>query len=226
MTTMISPIRIAIVEDHTEVRSSLRAVVSGTPGLVCVGDFPSCRAFLKVERAIDPEVVLLDLEVPGMSGIECARELKASARSVEILVHTVHDDPDWVFPALSAGASGYLLKPVEPAALVAAIRELHMGGAPMSGLVARRVLAKFRETQAQRSELDELTPRELDVLEALSHGLRYQEIATQLTVDKSTIATHLHHIYRKLHVRNATAAAARYLECRRTRRCAADSDEC
>lgn len=207
-------IRVAIVEDHAGLRSSLRAIVSGTPGLVCVGDFPAARPFLKLERVLQPDVVVLDLELPGMSGAECARELRSRGGRPEVLVFTIHDDAGSVFPALAAGASGYLVKPVEPAHLVAAIRELHAGGAPMSAHVARRVLTEFRAHQDRQVELEALTSREREVLTCLARGLRYREIAEELRIDKSTVATHLHHIYEKLHVRSATAATARFLEGR------------
>lgn len=208
---MSDPIRVAIVEDQSEVRDFLRAIVAGTPGLAYVGDFPSAKPFLNVERILEPDLVILDLELPGISGVECARELRARGRRAEILVLTVHDDADWLFPALAAGANGYLVKPIEPATLVDAIRDLHAGGAPMSAPIARRVLAEFRDEQARRAELAALTRREREVLVALTRGLRYREIASELGIEKSTVQRHLHHIYDKLHVHNATAAAARYL---------------
>lgn len=212
---MNSPIRVAIVEDHSEVRGYLRAVVSGTPGMTCVGDFASARPFLKAECVLEPDVVLLDLEMPGISGIDCARELRSRGRKAEILVLTIHDDADFLFPALAAGATGYLIKPLEPATLVEAIRDLHAGGAPMSGPIARRVLAHFREQEARTANLPPLTKREHDVMEGLTRGLKYREIARELEIEKSTVQRHLHHIYEKLHVHNAAAAVARYLNAPR-----------
>ena len=212
MTTTHSPIRVAIVEDQSEVRDYLRAVVTGTPGMTCVGDFASARAFLQAERQIDPNLVLLDLEMPGMNGIDCVLELRSRGRKVEILVLTIHDDPEFVFPALAAGATGYLIKPVAPAALIQAIQDLHAGGAPMSGPIARRVLAHFRDHHARNANTEPLTKRECDVMEELARGARYEEIAGQLGVKRSSVHSHLHRIYEKLHVHNAAAAVARYLE--------------
>lgn len=209
------PIRVAIIEDHSEVRGYLRAVVSGTPGMTCVGDFPSARPFLKCECVLEPDVVLLDLEMPGMSGIECALELRSRGRKAEILMLTIHDDSEYLFPALAAGACGYLIKPVEPATLIEAIKSLHAGGAPMSGPIARRILAHFREYQARSAHAEPLTQRECDVMEELTDGSTYQCIANKLGIQRSTVQSHLHRIYEKLHVHNAAAAVARFLETRR-----------
>lgn len=208
---MISPIRVALVEDHPELRASWKAILAGTAGLACLGDFGTVRSFLEAEPLLDLQVLLLDLELPGATGIDCLRKLRAKRRKYETLILTVHDDPDWIFPALHAGASGYLVKPIEPSVLVAAIRELHAGGSPMSPAIARRVLTHFRKDLSEAADLETLTPRERDVLEALAEGKTYREIADDLGTRRATVSTQLHSIYAKLHVTSATAAVARFL---------------
>lgn len=212
---MTNPIQVLVIEDDAGLREGLRTILGATPGMRCVGAFGSARVALKAEAGLGADVIVLDLDLPGMSGVEflCQRR-RGSPGVAEVLVLTIHSEPEWLFPALEAGAGGYLIKPVEPARFIEAIRELRAGGAPMSGPIARRVLREFRSARGNQRDLEQLTARESEVLQALARGRRYEEIAAELAVSRATVATHIHHIYEKLHVRSAAAATARYWERR------------
>ncbi len=204
--------RVTIVEDNNELRESLAVLLEGSPGFTCAGSHRTAELALKALPFEKPDMLLLDLELPHMSGEEFIREAKARWPKIEILVLTVHDEPRRIFAALEAGASGYLVKPAAPAKLLEALTDVASGGSPMSSQIARLVLSTFRERGKHKHDLGQLTPREEEILALLSKGHRYQEIAKELSISLRTVGTHLHNIYEKLHVRSRTEAAAKYLQ--------------
>lgn len=205
------PVRVLVVEDEAEQRASFRAIIDGTPGLNCVAAAESAEQALKLVSVASPDVVLLDLQLPGQSGVETIPQLRRSRGRPEILVITLHDEPEWIYPALAAGATGYLVKPASPENLTRAVFAIHEGGSPMSGPVARMVLQTFQRETQQAEELTSLTGRETQVLRLLSQGLQQKAIADKLGISIRTVGAHLHKVYEKLHVHSATAATARYL---------------
>jgi DNA-binding NarL/FixJ family response regulator len=204
-------ITVAIVEDSPHLRRSLEVIVSRQSTLCCVGVFPSAEDALATLPSLAPNVILMDINLPGMNGVECVRRLTQSNLKSLIMMLTVSDDDDVIFEALSSGAIGYLLKPVLSEELVKAIHEIHAGGAPMSMPIARRVVQTFKKPANNKSELTELTPRELEVLELLAKGFLSKEIAEQKGLNYWTVVDHVRHIYDKLHVRSRAQAVAKYL---------------
>lgn len=206
-------VRVFVVEDQDPLREAMVLLLGWTAGFDCVGSAASAEAALEAEPEAPPDVVLLDIGLPGMSGLEALGPLHARWPGAECLVLTVHDDPDRVFEALRAGASGYLVKGTEPAEVLAAVRALHDGGAPMSASVARKVVEAFRQPDP---ELEALSPREREVLDLLVEGRTVRQIADALFVAPTTVAFHVRQIYGKLHVHTRAAAVARALGRGRT----------
>ncbi|MCP5516480.1 MAG: response regulator transcription factor [Verrucomicrobiales bacterium] len=204
-------IRTVIVEDNDPLRQWLAVLIVGTDGLENLGAFSSAEAALPRLGSLRPDVLLLDRHLPGMSGVQLARRVKERFPATQILMLTVEDGPEEIFEALEAGASGYLVKRQSPTAILAAIQEVHRGGAPMSSQVARLVVEHFHARGRRKAVADDLTARERDTLEFLAKGYRTKEIARELGVTADTIHTHLRHIYEKLHVRSRGEAIARYL---------------
>jgi DNA-binding NarL/FixJ family response regulator len=204
--------KVALVEDNVGLRVSWARLITGAPGFQCVCVCGSGEEALKKLPAALPDVVLMDIHLPKMSGIECTALLKQRLPQVQILIVTVHSDNDQVFSALQAGASGYLLKRTGPAGLLEAISDVMRGGAPMTGEIARKVIASFRRPTHAPPEEAHLTPREEDILSLLTRGYANKEIAERLGVGYETVRTHLCNIYQKLHVRSRTEAAAKYLQ--------------
>jgi len=190
--------RVGIVEDDARLRESFTRLVRGTEGFTCVGGFQSAEDALPALPALQPDVVLMDINLPGMSGIECARRLKQVAPAVNVVMLTTFDDSDKVFDSLKAGASGYLLKRASGAEIVAAVTDVCAGGAPMSGTIARKVVDFFGRRPAPDGA--SLTEREHQVLDALSEGQQYKEIADLLGISINTVRNHIKKIYEKLHV--------------------------
>lgn len=205
------PTRIAIVEDNQEVLKNWARLVNATPGFQCVAACGTGEAALEQLPAWQPDMVLMDINLPGISGIECVARLKPVLNRTQFLMITAYGDNERVFQALQAGASGYLLKRTSPPELVAAIKEMLTGGAPMTSEIARLVVEKFRQPAAAPSDNFHLTSRELEVLVLLAQGYANMEIATQLVIGPETVRTHLKNIYGKLHVRSRTGATAKYL---------------
>jgi len=203
MTSAASPVRVALVEDDSQVREGLRHLIESSGGCVCVGAYGSGEEALDKATGAKPDVVLMDINLPGISGIECIRALKERAPQLQIMMLTVFEDYDRIFCSLTAGASGYLLKQTPPAKLLEAILELRQGGSPMSMQIARRVVEAFQKTENTASVL---SPREKEIIALLAKGFLYKEIASQLTLSVETIRTHIHNIYEKLHVRTRTEA--------------------
>lgn len=206
-----APIEVVVVEDDAVLRGFLRTVIAGTPGFRCLGDYGNPQVFLKAVGSLRPGLVIMDLELPRLSGLECLEALRAKRLSLQVMVLSIHDEDEWLYPALRMGAAGYLIKPVDPATLIESLRELHEGGSPMSPSIARRVLKEFRQELGRREVVEALSERELETLRALAQGMTYQEIADSLAIKRSTIARHLHNIYQKLHVRTAAGAVGRLL---------------
>jgi DNA-binding NarL/FixJ family response regulator len=204
-------LRLALVEDVADVRESWRRLINSCPGLQCVCAAGSGEEALKEVPPLKPDVVLMDIFLPKMNGIECTTRLKLALPETQILILTSSFDGDLVFQALEAGADGYLLKRTSPAELRAAVLDVLSGGAPMSSEIARRVVASFRRRGLDRDAALGLTPREEEVLGWVSKGYANKEIAEKLSVSVETVRDHLKRIYDKLHVHSRTEAAARYL---------------
>ncbi|HEY5911975.1 MAG TPA: response regulator transcription factor [Verrucomicrobiae bacterium] len=199
-------IRVAIVEDRQVDRESLKDLLKAAPGFACVDACASATEALDRLPDSRPRIVLMDIQLPGISGIECVRQLSGVLPDTQFMMLTVLEDHDLIFRSLAAGATGYLLKKTPSDQLLGAIRELDAGGAPMSGQVARKVVAAFRHPPAPTSELDKLSPAEQGVLHRLARGLLYKEVADEMGISVSTVRTHVWHIYRKLQVHNRTEA--------------------
>ncbi len=204
-------ITVSIVDDDLKLRQSIETFINGTPGFTCATGYGSAEAALKGLPEARPDVVLMDINLGGMNGIECVERLKAISPQMEILMLTVYEDTDQIFRALAAGANGYLLKRSSPTRLLQAIRDVHAGGSPMTSSIARKVVASFQKTGAPGADHPELSPREEAVLDGLARGLIYKQIADSLGISIDTIRTHIRHIYKKLQVRTRTEAVAKYL---------------
>lgn len=202
-------ITVAIVEDDPLLRSAFAQLVADDPELACAGAFGSGEDAASALPALAPHVVLMDINLPRMSGIDCARRLREVAPDIKIVMLTTFDDSDRVFESLKAGASGYVLKRASSDEIRRAVRDVCEGGAPMSGAIARKVLQFFQHNQAA-PEVDLLTDRERAVLAALSQGLQYKEISDSLGISINTVRKHIRGIYDKLHV-NTRADAVRKL---------------
>jgi len=202
--------KIAIVEDNRTIRESLAEFVQSDPENRCVCTCATAEEALRVIPKHAPEIVLMDVQLPNMSGIECCAQLKQLLPAVQIIMVTVYEDTERIFKALRAGACGYLLKRCPPEELVAAIREVQQGGAPMSREIARKVIFSFQEPIAAAAEVEDLSPREREILELLAEGFPNKQIAGRMGVTDGTVRWHLRHIYNKLHVRSRTAAALKF----------------
>ena len=204
-------ISISIVDDENELRHSITTFLNGSPGFHCVSAYNSAEAALKGLPGDKPDVVLMDINLGGMNGIECVERLKSEVPTMQILMLTVYEDTNQIFKALAAGASGYLLKRSSPAKLLQAIREVHTGGSPMTSSIARKVVASFQKPRQTGEKQTQLSTREEAVLVCLAKGLTYKQIADQLGLSIDTIRTYLRRIYEKLHVQSRTEAVAKYL---------------
>ncbi len=206
------PICVAIVEDNPDFRLGTSLILKTSPGYLVVGEFVSAEDLLEGIDDIHPDVVLMDISLPGMTGIEATRILKERKPRVQIVILTVHEDNDTVFRAICAGAIGYVTKPVLPASLLEAVDFAFGGGTPMSPHIARRVLQMFREFHPPRKADYQLTDREISVLERLVDGDDYKQIADALFISLFTVRAHLRNIYDKLHVHSKSQAVAKALQ--------------
>ena len=202
--------RIAIVEDNKVIRESLIEFIQTDPECTCVCACATGEEALKVIPKHQPEIVLMDIQLPNLSGIECTAQLKQQLPSVQIIMVTVYEDTERIFKALRVGACGYLLKRCTPDELLSAIREVRQGGAPMSREIARKVITSFQEPLTAVAEVEDLSPREREILELLSAGFANKEIADRVGVSDGTVRWHLRHVYNKLHVRSRTEAALKF----------------
>jgi DNA-binding NarL/FixJ family response regulator len=203
-------INVSIVEDDRETRESLFDLINGAPGLRCLGSYPTGEAALRNAAAQPPDVALVDINLPGMNGIECVAKLKTQLPSLQVLMLTTYEDSDLIFNSLRAGARGYLLKNMPPTELVQAVAQVHAGGAPMSMRIARKVVDYFFQIEHSASEVEQLTKREHEILALLAKGCLYKEIGDNLGICMSTVQTHIQHIYEKLHVQSRTDAVRKF----------------
>ena len=198
--------KVAIVEDNKTTREGLETIVNLSPDFQCVCTCATAEDALRVLPKHEPELVLMDIQLPNMSGVDCVAHLKELLPAVKAIMVTVYEDPDRIFRALRAGASGYLLKRSAPEEVLNAMREVQQGGGAMSGEIARKVIGYFREQTTATAEVDQLTVREREVLDLVVHGLSNKEISERLSVTLAAVRFHLKHIYNKLHVHSRTAA--------------------
>lgn len=199
-------IRVAFVEDNVEEFENLSRLLQNAPGFECVGAFSSAEPALKQLPSVLPDVILMDIHLPGMSGISAVRRLKAALPKSRIMMFTILENHDRIFEALRAGASGYLLKKTPPPKVLGAIQELYEGGAPMSAPIASQVVAAFHEPTGAGSPAEVLSAREHEILQLLNKGFLYKEIADRLGIAVATVRTHISRIYDKLHVSNRSEA--------------------
>ena len=204
-------IRVSIVEDNRGTRESLTELLERANSLRFVGAHPSGEEALQQLPAEAPDVVLMDINLPRMNGIECVSRLKQSLPKTHVLMLTTYEESDLIFDSLRKGASGYLLKNTTPHELIQAIEQVHGGGAPMSMQIARKVVNHFQQIKKPQSEMEQLTKREQEILALLAKGFLYKEIADQLGITLSTVRAHLHTVYEKLHVQSRTEAVVKYL---------------
>jgi len=205
------PITVAIVEDQEPLRNTLARVINRADGFECVSHYGSAEEALKDLPNVKPQVVLMDINLPGMNGVECVRQLKQALPGTQVMMLTVYEDTENIFNALAAGASGYMLKRTPRAELLEAIKEVQRGGSPMTTHIARMVVQSFRKPAAKPEPTAELSPREKEVLDLLSQGLMYKEISEKIGVSYETVHTYIRRIYEKLQVRTRTEAVAKFL---------------
>ena len=206
-----SPVRVGVVEDNVTFRRGLGAIFDLTPGIECVGMCATGEEALREIPKAAPDVVLMDINLPSLSGIECTRELKRLRPSAQVVMLTIEDNTERVFAALRAGAAGYLLKNATPAEIIEGIELVAHGGSPMSAAIARRVVESFHGTREPDAVKENLTAREAQVLEAIAQGKRVKEVAVELNVSPTTIQTYLRRIYEKLQVHSQAEAVARFM---------------
>ena len=208
----MTEISVCIVDDNSDLRNALEEIVEMSEGYRCVGTIGTAEEAISQIPILRPDVVLMDINLGGsQSGIDCVKALKQQIPATNFMMCTVYEEDEKIFEALSAGASGYILKKTAPARLLESIRELYQGGAPMSSQIARKVVAAFQKKERTgHDELDELSNREKEILEQLSKGLMYKEIAAELFISPETVRKHVYHIYEKLHVTNRIEAVNKY----------------
>ena len=207
-------IRVAIVEDDEWLRSSLVNQISGAPGFKCLGSFRSAELALKNIPTLNPDVVLMDINLPGMDGVQCVRQLKEACPKIQFLMLTVYEESERIFNSLQAGACGYLLKRTAMEELLESIQQVMDGGTPLTDHIARQIVHYFNQLGVRASTLESLSPRETEVLEVLARGLSYKEAAHSLALSIHTIRMNVRHIYEKLHVHSRAEAVAKYLSRR------------
>jgi DNA-binding NarL/FixJ family response regulator len=205
------PISVSIVEDNERLRGTLARVINRADGFRCVSDYGNAEDALKGLVQIRPDVVLMDINLPGMNGVECVRQLKQQLPQTQVMMLTVYEDTENIFNALAAGANGYMLKRTSSKELLEAIKEVHRGGSPMTMHIARKVVQSFQKAAATAQPTESLSEREQQVLDLLSQGLMYKEIADKLQISYETVHTYIRRIYEKLQVRTRTEAVAKFL---------------
>ena len=206
------PTTVSIVEDNDQLRGTLARMIDRADGFQCVGQHPSAEAALEAIPNEKPQVVLMDINLPGMNGVECVRRLKQQLPETQVIMLTVYEDTENIFNALAAGAAGYLLKRTPSAEILEGIRQVLQGGSPMTAHIARKVVQSFQRAPASPQPTEDLSPREREVLDCLSQGFLYKEIAEKLGISYETVHTYIRRIYEKLQVRTRTEAVAKFLK--------------
>jgi DNA-binding NarL/FixJ family response regulator len=205
-------ITVSIVEDNEQLRGTLARMIERADGFECVGQHPSAESALEGIPKEKPAVVLMDINLPGMNGVECVRRLKQTLPEIQVVMLTVYEDTENIFNALAAGASGYLLKRTPSAEILDGIRQVRQGGSPMTAHIARKVVQSFQRAHSGPQPTEDLSPREREVLDCLSQGFLYKEIAEKLGISYETVHTYIRRIYEKLQVRTRTEAVAKFLK--------------
>ena len=209
--TVDMSITVSIVEDNDQLRSTLARVLNRSDGFQCVSNYPNAEDALKDLPKARPNVVLMDINLPGINGVECVRQLKQALPETQVIMLTVYEDTENIFNALAAGAAGYMLKRTKTPELLEAIREVRNGGSPMTTHIARKVTQSFQRTGPSPQPTENLSQREQEVLDCLSQGFLYKEIAEKLGISYETVHTYIRRIYEKLQVRTRTEAVAKFL---------------
>jgi DNA-binding NarL/FixJ family response regulator len=207
----VMQIKVSVVDDDDGIRTSLAALIHRAPNFKLVGDYADAETALKEIPRHPPDVVLMDINLPGMNGVECVRQIKALLPSVQVLMLTVYEDSDSLFNSLKAGASGYLLKRTASERLLEAVRDVHAGGSPMTPQLARRVVQFFSKASGGESSVAKLTPGEKEFLDQLAKGYAYKEIADRMNISIDTVRSYVRTVYEKLHVHSRTEAVVKYL---------------
>ena len=205
------PIQVSIVEDNDQLRGTLARLINRADGFACLSQYATAEAALEGLPKDRPQVVLMDINLPGMNGVECVRRLKQIVPEISAVMLTAYEDTENIFNALAAGANGYLLKRAPRAELLEAIREVHRGGSPMTTHIARKVVQSFQKTEPAAPPGETLSAREQEVLDHLSQGFLYKEIAEKMGISYETVHTYIRRIYEKLQVRTRTEAVAKFL---------------
>ena len=205
------PIKVSIVEDLTEVREGLAELVRSDKELLMMENFDNAESAIEKLPALEPDIVVMDINLPGMSGIECIKVVKEKCPGTQFMMFTVYETDEKVLQALQAGATGYLLKRTEPKRILESIKELNQGGSPMSSNIARKLVNIFLNEKV-KTKKEILSDRENEVLQLLADGLLYKEIADRLHIAHGTVRQHIHNIYEKLHVQNRTEAVNKYFD--------------
>ncbi len=205
------PISVSIVEDNDKLRETLGRVLNRADGFRCVSQYANAEDALKDLPQVRPEVVLMDINLPGVNGVECVRQLKKLLPEIQVMMLTVYEDTENIFNALAAGANGYMLKHTPGKELLEAIQAVHRGGSPMTMHIARKVVQSFQRSAAAEAATENLSEREQQVLDLLSRGLMYKEIADKLRISYETVHTYIRRIYEKLQVRTRTEAVTKFL---------------
>jgi two-component system, NarL family, response regulator LiaR len=204
------PITVCIVEDRYDIREALRILIHETGDCACVGAYASAEDALEAIPALQPDVVLMDINLPGIDGIECIRQLKPLCPKVQFMICTVYDEEEKIFDALSAGANSFILKRSSGEKLVEAVKELYNGGSPISGDIARKIVKHFQRPATSQQDAYALTAREKEILELLARGITYQQVADQLFISSKTVRKHVYNIYEKLQVNSRMEAVNKY----------------
>ena len=204
-------ISVSIVEDNDQLRATLARVLNRADGFRCLSHYANAEDALKDLPRVRPDVVLMDINLPGMNGVQCVRQLKALLPEIQVMMLTVYEDTENIFNALAAGASGYMLKRTSSKELLEAIQDVQRGGSPMTMHIARKVVQSFQHSAASAQSTENLSEREQQVLDLLSQGLMYKEIAEKLAISYETVHTYIRRIYEKLQVRTRTEAVAKFL---------------
>lgn len=204
---MDKAIAVSIVEDQEDIRRGMQHIFNSTPGFSCLSVYEHAEDALQYLPNVNPDIVIMDINLPGMSGIECIAKIKKQCPNIQFMMFTIYESSEYVLEALAAGASGYLLKNTTPGKMVEAVRELYAGGSPMNSHIARKLVAAYQLSTALPAKNHfNISEREQEVLNLLSKGLLYKEIGQQLGISTGTVKQHIHNIYDKLHVQNRTEA--------------------